>query len=129
MGLPVGCNVKCAHPHSASSLPADAVQPAEPRRAVNAAPPQRLQAGQHQGKLPLGQRLLVIYHHFEDPHACPADEEIQMIRTNFLFFLRCTLPSAHCLGLPAPGRLPVLTGEQASKLRNLLWLQGGGTAR
>jgi hypothetical protein len=50
---------------------------------------QSSKAGHHSGKLPAAQRLLVIYHHFEDMRSCPADEEVQLVRTNFVFFLRC----------------------------------------
>ena len=33
-------------------------------------------------------KLLVIYHYFEHPAVCPADEEMQLIRANLLYFLR-----------------------------------------
>jgi hypothetical protein len=49
---------------------------------------QGIKAGHHSGKLPAAQRLLVIYHYFEDIRSCPADEEVQLVRTNFAFFLR-----------------------------------------
>ena len=32
--------------------------------------------------------VLVIYHYFENPGTCVEDEEVQLMRTNLLFFLR-----------------------------------------
>ena len=32
--------------------------------------------------------VLVIYHYFESPGTCVEDEEVQLMRTNLLYFLR-----------------------------------------
>ena len=52
-----------------------------------------MEPGHHSGKLPAMQSLLVIYHYHEDLRSCPADEEVQLLRTNFAYFLRCTGPA------------------------------------
>ena len=33
--------------------------------------------------------LLVLYHYFERESTCPEDEEIAVMRTNLLYFIRC----------------------------------------
>ena len=53
--------------------------------------------------------VLVIYHYFENPGTCVEDEEVQLMRTNLLYFLRWAArsscpgppPSMVCLARPA----------------------------
>ena len=58
---------------------------------------------QHSGRLAPQHRLLVLFHHFEHPGICEADEEIQLVRSNLLFFLRCVIMLALSASL-APQR-------------------------
>lgn len=57
--------------------------------ASSASAAESMEPGHHSGKLPAAQRLLVLYHYYEDLRSCPADEEVQLLRTNFAYFLRC----------------------------------------
>lgn len=42
--------------------------------------------------------MLVVYHYYESLTTCEEDEEIQVIRSNLLTFLRCVLlQSLHVL--------------------------------
>lgn len=61
--------------------------------ASSASAAEGLEPGHHSGELPAAQRLLVIYHYYEDIRSCPADEEVQLVRANFAYFLRCTCPA------------------------------------
>lgn len=63
---------------------------------VTATGPTLPRPGLFSGRLPLVHgkpSLLVIYHYAEAPGTCPEDEEVAVIRSNLLLFLRQALPS------------------------------------
>lgn len=60
--------------------------------AADAGAGQRRALGIPGGRLPLLRgrpSLLVLYHYFERESTCAEDEEIAIMRTNLLYFLRC----------------------------------------